>query len=157
MLPLLRPGAWLWFLRMTDSRAPVLLYDGTCALCNGFVRMLLRIDSRARMRFAPLQSAPAQEFLRAAGLPTESFESLVFVPDWNNRAAAAPLLRTDGALAAFREIGGAWRAVAWLRVLPAFVRDPAYRIVARTRHALFGEYRPRPLGRPDWERRFIAR
>jgi predicted DCC family thiol-disulfide oxidoreductase YuxK len=109
------------------------------------------------MRFAPLQSAPAQEFLRSEGLPTESFESLVFVPDWNSRAAGARLLRTDGALAAFREIGGAWRAVSWLRVLPAIMRDPVYRMVARTRHALFGEFKPSPLGNPDWEKRFIAR
>jgi predicted DCC family thiol-disulfide oxidoreductase YuxK len=37
------------------------------------------------------------------------------------------------------------------------MRDPVYRIVARTRHALFGEYRPSPLANPDWEKRFIAR
>lgn len=142
---------------MTDQRIPVLLYDGTCALCNGFVRLLLRADAGARLRYAPLQSPPAQEYLRAEGLPTRDFDSLVFVPDWNRRAPAAPLLRTDGALAAFAQIGGMWRALAWLRVIPAFIRDPAYRLVARTRHALFGDYRPRPLADPRWEKRFIAR
>jgi len=142
---------------MSDQRVPVLLYDGTCSLCNGFVRLLLRIDRGGRIRFAPLQSAPAQDFLKRAGLPTADFDSLVFVPDWDRREPGAPLLRTDGALAALAEVGGAWRALTWLRIVPAFVRDAAYRLIARTRYALFGEYKPRPLPNPDWERRFIGR
>jgi len=142
---------------MSDQRVPVLLYDGTCSLCNGFVRLLLRIDRRGRLRFAPLQSAPAQDYLKRAGLPTADFDSLVFVPDWDLRDPGARLLRTDGALAALAETGGSWRAVTWLRIIPAGVRDAAYKLVARTRYALFGEYKPRPLPNPDWERRFIAR
>jgi predicted DCC family thiol-disulfide oxidoreductase YuxK len=142
---------------MTDQRTPVLLYDGTCGLCNGVVRLLLRMDKAGRLRFAPLQSAPAQDYLRSEGLPTADFDSLVFVPDWERRAPGARLLRTDGAIAAFAEAGGAGRAVAWLRFVPRVVRDAAYRLVSRTRYALFGEYKPRPLPNPEWERRFMAR
>lgn len=139
------------------SQGPVLLYDGTCALCNGFVRLLLRNDPGARLRFAPLQSGPARAFLASQGLPTEDHSSLVFVPDWEHPAPGGYLLRTSGALAALRELGGFWGAVAWLRVLPAFLRDLFYTLVARVRFALFGEYRHAPLPNPDWERRFLAR
>jgi predicted DCC family thiol-disulfide oxidoreductase YuxK len=142
---------------MTDPRVPVLLYDGECSLCNGVVRFLLRHDSRARLHFAPLQSAPGQDYLHAQGLPVADFGSLVFVPDWNNKARDAYLLRTSGALAAFAELGGAWRAVAWLRLVPRWVRDPFYTLVSKTRFALFGVYTPRPLQDPSWESRFLAR
>lgn len=139
----------------TPRPMPVLLYDGRCGLCNRIVRLLLRTDRRGRLRFAPLQGAPAQAYLRARGLPTEDFDSLVFVPDWNAPDQARPLLRTDGMLAAAAEVGGGWRLVTWLRVLPAGLRDPFYRLVARTRYALFGEYRPAPLPRPEWGERFL--
>ncbi len=137
------------------DRLPVLLFDGECGLCNGIVRLLLRTDRRRALHFAPLQGTRAQEFLRQAGLPTRDFDSLVFVPDWNRPAQHAPRLRTDGALAAAAEVGGVWRLVTWLRVLPAWMRDPFYKLVARTRYAVFGEYRPTPLPDPAWARRFI--
>lgn len=134
---------------------PVLLYDGECGLCQRMVRRLLRSDRARRLRFAPLQGAAAQGYLRARGLPTEDFDSLVFVPDWHRPAEVAPLLRTDGALAAAGVVGGGWRLLAWLRVLPAGLRDPCYRLIARTRYALFGPARPGLLARPEWAERFL--
>jgi predicted DCC family thiol-disulfide oxidoreductase YuxK len=140
-----------------DARQPVLLYDGTCGLCHAVVRFLLRRDASGRLHFAPLQSAPAQAYLHAQNLPTQDFDSLVFVPDWNNPAPGAYQLRTDGALGAADELGGPWRALAWARFIPRALRDLGYRLVARSRHTLFGRYQPSPLPRPDWEKRFLAR
>ena len=134
---------------------PVLLYDGECGLCNRVVRLLLRTDHRGRLKFAPLQSAPAQAYLRAQGLPAADFDSLVFVPDWNAPDRHRPLLRTAGALAAAAEVGGGWRLITWLRVLPAWLRDPFYKLVARTRYAVFGEYRGKPLAESEWKDRFL--
>jgi predicted DCC family thiol-disulfide oxidoreductase YuxK len=142
---------------MPENRLPVLLYDGDCRLCNGVVRFILRHDREGRLRFAPLQSAPAQGFLAARGLPATDFSSLVYVADWETRETAAVLLRTDGALAAFRDMGGPWARLAGLRVVPSFLRDAAYRLVARTRYAIFGRYQPGPLPDPAWEKRFLAR
>ena len=136
---------------------PVLLYDGQCGLCHRVVHCLLRSDAAGRLRFAPLQSPPAQAYLMAQGLPTEDFDSLVFVPDWNKPVPGGYKLRTDGVLAAAAEVGGWWRLVTWTRVLPAGLRDFFYRLVARSRFALFGKYRPAPLPDPAWEKRFLAR
>lgn len=135
---------------------PVLLYDGECGLCNAVVRFLLRRDRRGRLKFAPLQSAPAQAYLAAQCLPTQDFDSLVFIPDWHHPVRGTALLRTDGALAAFAELGGGWSIIAKLRVLPRWLRDPFYKVVAKTRYALFGEYKPRPLPNPAWAERFLA-
>ena len=84
-------------------RRPVLLYDGRCGLCNRLVRGLLRADRAGRLNYAPLQSAPAQTYLRAQGLPATDFDSLVFVMDWDYPETYPPLFRTDGALAAAAE------------------------------------------------------
>ena len=136
---------------------PVLLYDGDCGLCNRLVRSLLKADHGGKLNYAPLQSEPAQQYLRSQGLPLRDFDSLVYVPDWNRPASRDYLLRTDGALAACALIGGGWGKLAGLRHLPRGLRDAGYKIVAKTRYVLFGVYHPTPLRNPAWEKRFLAR
>ena len=135
--------------------SPVLLFDGECGLCQRVVRTLLRIDRIGTLRFAPLQSPAAQEFLRTHGLPVEDFDTLVFVPDWARRADRDFLLRTDGAVAALRAVGAVRRA-ALLGAVPRVVRDAGYRLVARWRAKMFGPWRSSPLPRPEWAERFLS-
>lgn len=137
---------------------PVLLYDGECGLCNWAVQRLLRSDLTGHLHYAPLQSEPAQAYLRRQGLPVADFASLVFVPDWSDSARGNYRLRTDGVLEACAVVGGGWwRTVGWTRFIPAALRDGIYRLVARSRYALFGKCRPTPLPEPEWEKRFLAR
>jgi predicted DCC family thiol-disulfide oxidoreductase YuxK len=138
------------------SSGPVLFFDTDCGLCNRCVRLLLRLDRRGRLRFAPLQGVTAQRYLRDCGLPTDDFDSMVLVPEWGRgEPCGRHLLRTDAVLEALRQIGGGWRWFAWLRVLPARLRDPLYRVVASCRYHLFGEWKPRPLARAEWAERFL--
>ncbi len=135
----------------------MLLYDGECGLCNRTVRLLLRLDRRGALRFAPLQGPAAQTYLRAHALPTDDFETLVFIPDWKQRERPEHLLRTDGVVGALRACGSpAADGLAWLRVVPRGLRDAGYRLVARTRQRFFGKWDSTcPLPRPEWRARFF--
>ena len=132
-----------------------MFFDAECGLCNRCVRLLLRLDRRAHLRFAPLQGPTAQAFLRAHGLPTGDFDSMVWVPEWTRRAEGGYLLRTDAVLAAFRAMGWFGRLAGVLRVLPTGVRDAVYRGVARCRYAVFGRWTQAPLSREEWAGRFL--
>jgi predicted DCC family thiol-disulfide oxidoreductase YuxK len=149
---------------------PVLLFDGECGLCNLVVRLLLLHDRRGVLRFAPLQGPAAHKFLRAHGLPTVDFSTLVLVPNWAQRGDPATdstdsrpagsgqgndfILRTDGVIAALHA-AGAVRHAAFLALWPRAWRDAGYRLVARWRHKFFGPWRARPLPRPEWAARFL--
>lgn len=137
---------------------PVLLFDGECGLCQRLVRVLLRLDRDGRLRFAPLQGDAARGYLRGHGLPTEDFDTLIFIPDWGARDRREFLVRTAGAIAALRAAGGGFaRAAAGaLALVPARMRDAGYRIVARWRYRLFGPWQPRPLERAEWSARFLS-
>jgi predicted DCC family thiol-disulfide oxidoreductase YuxK len=120
------------------------------------VRALLRFDRAGRLRFAPLQGPAAQAYLRAHGLPTQDFETLVYVPDWARRDRPEFLLRSAGVLAALRVTGAAGRVLAAiLRVFPAGLRDGIYRVVGHWRYRIFGPWKARPLPRPEWAARFL--
>ena len=154
----------------SETTGPVLLFDGECGLCNRVVRRLLQLDRRGVLRFAPLQGPAAQEFLRAHGLPTQDFSTLVFVPEWarstgstsspqagsgqTRRAGPEFLLRTDGVIAALRACGRSGLA-GLLGLVPRRLRDAGYKFVARARYKIFGPWKACPLPRPEWARRFM--
>jgi predicted DCC family thiol-disulfide oxidoreductase YuxK len=139
--------------RVRVGRQPVLFYDGECGLCNAVVRFLLREDDGGVLRFAPLQGPSAQALLKRLGLPTADFDSLLFSPDLDGDVT---FLRTRGVIGVLDAVGGVWRIVAWAAwLVPGPLRDLAYKGVARTRYALFGDYVPSPLPDPRWEQRFL--
>jgi len=140
----------------TEQGGPVLLFDGVCGLCNRVVRLLLRLDRRGVLRFAALQSEPAQEFLRTHGLPTEDFSTLVLVPDWSRRTEGHYFVRTDAVVLALWMCGGTSRVfTAVLRVVPRWLRNAGYRFVARMRYKIFGPWKACPLPRQEWTKRFM--
>lgn len=112
--------------------AAIIVFDGVCVLCNGWVRFLLRRDRRRRYRFASMQSASGREMLLAHGLDADDPVSFLLLEGeraWTDTDAIARVL---GGL------GGVWRVAAWLRLLPRPLRDPPYRWLARNRYRWFG-------------------
>lgn len=110
----------------------VVFFDGTCNLCNGAVRFILRNDDRQRFRFAPLQSAAGRRFLKAHGLPTDAMDTLVY---WRKGKVLA---RSTGALNICRDLRRPWPLLALFLVVPRFLRDPLYRLLSRKRYTWFG-------------------
>lgn len=136
---------------------PVLLFDGECGLCYRCVRLLLRLDRRGRLSFAPLQSELAQAYLRHHGLPIENFDSLVLVPAWSRRECPEFIVRTSAVVAALKQCGGCAGGLGTLLGwVPKTWRDAGYKLVARWRYRLWGEWRPRPWPKHEWARRFLA-
>ena len=50
-----------------EDKRPVLLYDGVCNMCNGFVNRLLDIDTEGKFRFSALQSETGRSLLSLSG------------------------------------------------------------------------------------------
>ena len=157
LLLFLFPANWIRPTRSArdtePGHEPLLLYDGECGLCNAVILFLIREDTSARLRFAPLHGAVGQAALRRAGLLATDFDSLVFFPD---RGAATYFLRSDGALRLALRLGGIWRGLAVLALMiPRRWRDVVYRGVARFRYRVFGTHKPAPLPDATWASRFI--
>ncbi|HET9152446.1 MAG TPA: DUF393 domain-containing protein [Gemmatimonadales bacterium] len=110
-----------------SQSGPLLLFDGDCAFCHAAVRFILAHERRHDLRFAPLGGTTAGEVERAhqVRLP---LDSMVWV------TSEGLHFRSAAALAVADYLGGPWRLLAMLRVIPALLRDPFYRVVARHRH-----------------------
>jgi predicted DCC family thiol-disulfide oxidoreductase YuxK len=132
----------------------LVVFDGLCALCHWFVRWTLARDRSARFSFAPLQGPMGQAVLRrhprAGGV-----DSLLLVLRAGTQAERV-LVRSDAVIAAGRELGGLWRAMAAIAsLIPRRGRDAMYDFVARRRYRTFGKYDVCPLPPPASRARFL--
>jgi predicted DCC family thiol-disulfide oxidoreductase YuxK len=130
----------------------VVFFDGECGLCDRFVRFLLRRDRAGRLRFAPLQGALAREALPPLGGRPEDLDT-VYLLTRDGRL----LVRSAAVLFAVAALGGAWRLVAALRLVPRPLADLAYRGVARIRRRVFGGPEACRLPTPAERERFLER
>lgn len=127
----------------------IVVFDGQCLLCNGWVQFLLRHDQSQRIRFASIQSAVGQQLLARAGLRVEGLQTLLVIDGERSWQHTAAILRVLHAL------GWPWRLawVGWL--VPAPLRDALYRWVARNRYRIWGRSATCMLPAPEHRARFL--
>jgi predicted DCC family thiol-disulfide oxidoreductase YuxK len=133
---------------------PILFYDGVCGLCDRTVQFVLRHDRDGRFRFAALQSARAHRILARHGRDPSRLDTMYLLV--NPGGPTERLLdRSDGIVRVLEQLGGVWRLSAAARVVPRFVRDRAYDLVARNRYRWFGRYDRCVLPPPNMRARFL--
>ncbi|MCA8966515.1 MAG: DUF393 domain-containing protein [Planctomycetes bacterium] len=113
--------------------APVVLYDGVCGLCQGWVQWVLAHDRRAVFRFAALQSKVAAELLAAVGATGPLPDSLVLVD------GGAVHTRSGAALRVFGRLGLPWSLARLGLLVPPLLRNWTYDWIARHRYRWFGK------------------
>jgi predicted DCC family thiol-disulfide oxidoreductase YuxK len=126
----------------------VLLFDGVCTLCNGFVQFVIQRDPAGRFQFATLQSDAARRLLQAVPRPLP--DTLVLVE--NGRV----FLRSTAALRVARGLKFPWPLAFVLVVVPRPLRDWVYDIVARNRYRWFGRRDVCMVPTPELRARFLS-
>jgi len=134
--------------------AHLVLYDGVCGLCDHFVQFLLRIDRRNLLTFAALQGAIGTEILKRHGREADALSTVLVVPDYPSSESVL-LDRSDAALFAIASAGGFYRSAGLFRVVPRFIRDAVYDLVARWRYRIFGRFDSCPIPRPETRAKFL--
>jgi predicted DCC family thiol-disulfide oxidoreductase YuxK len=137
-----------------EGRA-VLLYDGVCGLCNGFVRLLLRHDKLDKVRYVPLQSSLGREILARFG--EHSFPDGVVLITNVLTPQERLYRRSDAVAAALQLLGTPWRLLGRaLTLVPHPLREWGYAIVARLRYRVFGRYTTCPVPAPNQRNRLLG-
>jgi predicted DCC family thiol-disulfide oxidoreductase YuxK len=131
----------------------IVLYDGECGMCDGIVQSLLKRDRSGVLYYAPLQGPTATEITARFGVP-DDLDSLLFVRDAGG-ADERLLIRSSGALAILDVLGGGWRMLSWLRIVPSALRDAVYAFIAKRRTLWFGRLETCRVPEPAVRERFL--
>ncbi len=129
---------------------PVLIFDGECVMCSHTAAFVLRHDRHKRCNFVAAQSELGRALYRHFGLDDTDFETFVLLYE------GIAHLRSDAALKLMSLIGFPWSLAAGLRVVPRFLRDAVYTLVARNRYRMFGRRDVCYMPAPEHKSRFLS-
>lgn len=132
-----------------ENPPAIILFDGVCNLCNGFVQFVINHDPAGHFRFAALQSETGRRLLQDMPLGQQNLDSVVLVQ--NNRFYQ----QSTAALHILRQLQGWWPLLYGAIVLPRFFRDPVYNLLARNRYRWFGRRESCMLPTPELKSRFL--
>ncbi|HTJ52492.1 MAG TPA: DCC1-like thiol-disulfide oxidoreductase family protein [Cyclobacteriaceae bacterium] len=133
-----------------NSQADIVLFDGVCNLCQGAVQFIIKRDPKARFKFASLQSGFGQAIISRNELSTStSGQTIILIR--NDKCFE----RSRAVLEIARYLSGGWPLLYVFIVIPRFLRDPVYNLIARNRYRLFGKQESCMLPDPDIISRFI--
>ena len=122
-----------------ETPGAIIVFDGVCVLCNGWVRFLLRHDRREHYRFAAMQTPAGRKLLEVHGLvPDDPVSFLVLEGDGVGKGRA--WTDTDAIARVLAGLGGPWRAARAIAWCPRALRDRLYRWGARNRYRWFGRH-----------------
>ena len=134
----------------------LILYDAVCGLCDRLVRFVLPRDRREVFHFASLQSDWGRSLVRQFGRDPDRLDTFFVVSDYRS-ASPALLCQARAALFVAKALGGPWRALTALGILPDGLLNPVYDGIARHRYRLFGRRESCFLPPAEYQRRFVDR
>lgn len=132
-----------------DEHPNLLLFDGVCNLCNHTVQFVLERDRQGLVHFGSIQSETGSRLYREHGYDPEHPDSMLLL------TPKGAFRESDAAMEIARLLGGWWKLLTVLKILPRWLRNAAYRSVARNRYRLFGKKDRCMMPRPEWKQRFL--
>ena len=112
----------------------VVIFDGVCNLCNSFINLIIKYDSNNRFVFTSLQSEISQEITSHLKIDSKNKESIFLYEQ-----GVSYDFKSTAALKIMKEFGGLWYLTQVGYILPQFLRDGIYDIVAKNRYKWFGK------------------
>lgn len=113
------------------SRA-ILLFDGTCGLCNRAVRFILRFERKPLIKFAALDTEIANKLLDQFTKPKCLPDSIIFIE--NEKI----YFQMDAVIRIGLLMGGVFKTVVMVKAIPRKWRNKLYNFVAKNRLQFFG-------------------
>lgn len=128
----------------------IILFDGLCNLCNGSVNFILKSDKQGKFKFASLQSEIGIELTKKYNIDTNIIDSIVLIKN------DSVFTKSSAVLEILKDMPIGWRLFRIGIILPKFVRDWLYDIIAKRRYKIFGKKDECPIPPKDVQDRFLG-
>lgn len=109
----------------------IILFDGECNFCNSSVNFIIQRDRKDYFKFSPLQSEFTKEFFSKNNIEN-NFDSIVLIE--NEKLYK----KSTAALKIAKHLNGLWKLAYVFIIIPPFVRNFLYDIIAKYRYKWFG-------------------
>jgi predicted DCC family thiol-disulfide oxidoreductase YuxK len=136
--------------QMNNKNNSLILFDGVCNLCDGFVQFVISRDKPGKFMFGSLQSEAAQRILQEFNLPADELKTIVLIED------GKIFLRSKAVLKILEQLGGIYKIAKLFKLYPAFISDGVYNFISKHRYRFFGKKDSCMIPTPELQSRFIG-
>ena len=117
---------------MVETINYLILFDGDCNFCNYWVNFVLKRDKQGVFKFASLNSEAGNKLKLQHQIPV-TVDSIVLIKDDHI------FIKSQAALEIAKNLSGGWFMMAGFKIIPTFIRDAVYDVVAKNRYRWFGK------------------
>ena len=132
-----------------DNSHAIILFDGVCNFCCASVQFIIARDPDGYFQFTSQQSELGQTLLTNANLPA-TMETFVLIE------GQSVYTRSSAALKVVSRLIWPWPLGAGFWLVPRFLRDALYRLIAKNRYRWFGQKESCWLPTPEIRARFLS-
>jgi predicted DCC family thiol-disulfide oxidoreductase YuxK len=136
--------------KMNEPKNAIILFDGVCNFCNNWVNFIIEHDSKGYFKFSPLQSEIGEKLLLQHGINREETDSVVLIEDEKANT------HSTAAFKIARNLDSFWKVFYIFLIVPKFIRDFFYRIMAKYRYKFFGQKETCMIPTPEIRERFLG-
>ena len=112
----------------------IILFDGFCNLCDQSVQLIIKNDSKDVFRFVAIQSSLGAQIIEKIGINIQKTDSIILY-----EPGIAYYYKSEAALKIANEMGGFYKIISWLQILPSGLSNLIYDFVAKNRYRWYGK------------------
>ena len=127
----------------------IILYDGVCNLCNGFVNFVISRDPSAKLKFSAIQGEMGKSILENSKEIKRELYSIIYIEN------GILFDKSTAVLKILRHLEGIWPYLYGLIFIPESIRNVIYGIVAKNRYRWFGKKESCRFTQSGLEDRFL--
>lgn len=133
-----------------EENKKIILFDGVCNLCNGFIQFVIKRDQKDVFRYASLQSEIGVQLLSERNIDTTKIDSVIVI-----EPGVAYYIKSDAALQVGRQLQGFRTISKLLNLIPSGLRNIIYDFIARYRYTWFGKKDACMIPTPELKAKFL--
>ena len=119
---------------MTEiKKHKIILFDGICNLCNSSVNFVIRHDKNDVFKFATLQSEIGKDLVSKFKIDATKVDSIILIDGDKHYEKSSAALRIA------KWLSGAYPLFYGFMIVPRFIRNSVYNLVAKNRYKWFGK------------------
>ena len=127
----------------------IILFDGVCNLCNKLVSFLIKHDENNIFHFAAMQTEVGEKIIDEYNL-TDNIKSIILIKK------GITYFKSDAIIEIAKQINGWPQILKYGFLIPKFLRDGIYNLIAKNRYYLFGKKEACPTPSEDDRKRYIS-
>lgn len=109
----------------------IIIFDGICNFCDGYINFVIDHDKSDRFRFAPIQSEIAQNLL--SGFEITNIDSIILIKE------GQCFFKSDAIFEMLPYLDSGIRKLLFLKIIPRVIRNYVYDFISIHRYLLMGK------------------